>query len=349
LTNHELIKKIFLRISRFKLLIILGGIIGAVLLFIFSKRIQPIYTSRATVFPLNATPDNSAATSALTSMLGITETTKSFSQDASINIVELAQSRNTREAVALQRLADHGNRRIASLLIENYNKTKESYEHELKEPNDTAELASIGGNLLKPDFVSKINKNGILEINYSSRDITLVSPVTYQFIDKISEFYKELKIKKAKLDYDFTLKKIDSLDKVLDSFDRRAIRMANTTLFVASDKVEYQIPKENLASEKERVSRQRDASTNNREEALWRLQKQTPIISILDRPDPPFEVKKPSAILYGFIGLIIGMILTIGLCISGIIYAYAKEEAKKAIFGDEETEQQNTTSTTTVA
>ncbi|MBS1742975.1 MAG: hypothetical protein JST81_08050 [Bacteroidetes bacterium] len=335
MTNHELIKKIYLRISRFKLLIIAGGIIGAVLLFIYARRVEPVYTSKATVFPLNATNDNSAATSALTSMLGITETPKSFSQDASINIVELAQSRNTREAVALERIPALGNKTIARLLIENYNKSKESFQPAIKEPSDTNELAIIGGNLLKPDFSSKINKNGILEVNYSSKDVKLVSPITYVFIDKISEFYKELKIRKAKLDYDFTVKKIDSLDKVLDSFDHRAIHMANTTMFVASDKVEYQIPKENLANEKERVLRQRDASSNNREEALWRLQKQTPIISILDRPEPPFEINKPSAVLYAFIGFILGMILAAGITVSGIIYSYAKEEAKKAILGDE--------------
>jgi uncharacterized protein involved in exopolysaccharide biosynthesis len=344
-TNHELIKKIFLRISRFKLLIMLGAVVGAALLFIYSKRVKPVYTSRATVFPLNATPDNSAATSALTSMLGLAETPKSFSQEASINIVELAQSRNTREAVALVRLPDHANRSIASLLIENYNKTKESFAPVIKEPADTIALASIGGNLLKPDFSAKINKNGILETNYSSKDITLISPISYAFIDKISEFYKELKVRKAKLDYDFTLKKIDSLDRVLDSFDRRAIHMANTTLFVAPDKVEYQIPKENLVNEKERVSRQRDASTNNREEALWRLQKQTPIIAILDRPDPPFDTKKTSAVLFAFIGFILGGILMALVSISGILYSFAKSEAKKAVFGEEELAQQGSSNT----
>jgi uncharacterized protein involved in exopolysaccharide biosynthesis len=346
-TNHELIKKIFLRISRFKILIVLGGITGAVLMVIYTMRVDPVYTSRATVFPLNASPDNSAATSALSSMLGLSETPKSFSQEASINIVELAQSRNTREAVALQRLPDHGNRRIASLLIENYNKTKESFQSKIKEPVDTMELAALGGNLLKPDFAAKINKNGILEINYSSRDISLVSPISYQFIDKISEFYKELKIKKARLDYDFTVNKIDSLDKVLDSFDRKAIHLSNTTLFVAADKLEFQIPKENLVNEKDRVSRQRDASTNNREEALWRLQKVTPIIAILDKPDPPFDTKKPSAFIFAMIGFILGAILLTGVVVSGILYSYAKEEAKKAIFGEEEnvTAAANTTTT----
>jgi uncharacterized protein involved in exopolysaccharide biosynthesis len=344
-TNTELIRKIFTRISRFQILIIIGGIIGGVIMYIYARRIDPVYTSRATVFPLNATQDNSGATSALTSMLGLSETPKSFSQDASINIVELAQSRNTREAVALARLPDHNNRTIASLLIDEYNKTKETYQPKIKEPADQAELASLGGNLLKPNFVAKINKNGILEINYSSKDMSLITPISNQFIEKISEFYKELKIRKAKLDYDFTIKKIDSLERVLDSFDRKAIHMANTTLFVAPEKIEFQIPKENLVNEKERVSRQRDVSTNNREEALWRLQKQTPIIAILDKPEPPFEVKKPSAIMLGALGFIIGIVLTIALCISGLLYSFAKAEAKKAIFGEAETAQPPTVTT----
>lgn len=312
-------------------------------MFIYAKKIDPVYTSRATVFPLNSTPDNNGATSALTSMLGLSETPKSFSQDASINIVELAQSRNTREAVALQRLPDHGNRTIAELLIENYNKNKESFAPAIKMPADTAALAAAGGNLLKPDFFAKINKNGILEINYSSKDVSLVTPISYKFIDKISEFYKDLKRRKAQLDYDFTLRKIDSLEKVLAEFDKKAIHLANTTLFVASDKVEYQIPKENLSNEKERVLRQRDASANNREEALWRLQKVTPIIAILDEPNPPFDINRPSALLYAVIGFFIGAFLMLLICIADIFYKYAKEEAKKAIFGEQEVAETGTT------
>ena len=83
---------------------------------------------------------------------------------------------------------------------------------------------------------------------------------------------------------------------MLSSFDRKAIQLSNTTLFVPLERIEFSIPKENLADQKEWVTRQRDASANNREEALWRLQKVTPIIATLDKPDPPFEVKKPSSI-----------------------------------------------------
>lgn len=156
---------------------------------------------------------------------------------------------------------------------------------------------------------------------------------------------KQLQLKLA-LDYDFTLRKIDSLEKVLTSFDAKAVRMANTTLFVAPDKVEYQIPKENLSNEKQRVLRQRDASANNREEALWRLQKVTPIIAILDEPNPPFDVKRPSAFMYGAVGFILGCVLMLFVCLADIFYKYIKEEAKKAIFGEPEPPVVTNTSTT---
>lgn len=333
MTTNELIKKIFLRIGRLKIFILAGGLLFAALLFLYARSIKPVYMTRASVFPLTASTDNSASTSALSSLLGISESPKSFSQEASINIVELALSRNVREAVAMERLPELGNERIATLLIENYNKTKSIFASSIKMPADTQTLAALGGDMLKGGMFAKINKNGILELIYNNTGKELVGPVCYKFIDKISEFYKDLKIKKAKLDYDFTIRKIDSLDIVLNSFDKKAINLSNTTLFVPSERIEFSIPKENLSNQKEWVTRQRDASANNREEALWRLQKVTPIIATLDKPDPPYDAKKPSSILYGGIGFVIGCFLTAMFLIMGLLYKYAKYEIYKAIFG----------------
>ena len=208
-------------------------------------------------------------------------------------------------------------------------------------PTDQSALAALGGTLLKGGIAAKINKNGILEINYSNTNKDLIGPISYKFIDKLSDFYKDLKIKKAKLDYDFTIKKIDSLDLVLNSFDKKAIQLSNTTLFVPSERIEYSIPKENLSDQKEWVKKQRDASANNREEALWRLQKVTPIIATLDRPDPPYEVQKSSSIMYGGIGFFLGCLVLTFVFISGLLYGYIKMEIHKAIFGAHPAEAAN--------
>lgn len=342
MTSKELIQKIYLRVRKFKILVLLTGIILAVVFFIYAKTIPVVYTARASVFPLTTSNESSGASSAISQLLGGGESAKSFSQEASINIVELATSRNTREAVAMFKIPQLGNKRVAELLIDNYNKTKKFYAPAMEIPKDTIMLAAVGGGMLNDNFTAKTAKSGILELTYSNTDPELLSPIAYAMIDKISQFYIDLKIKKAKRDYDFTLAKIDSVQKVLDTYDRRAVVMANTTRFVPKERIEYSIPKENLINAKERGIQQRDALTNNKEEALWRLQKATPIIATLDKPERPFLQKKTSSILYIILGFVLGCLACIGLLVAPILFKYIEAETNNAIFGDEEQEKKET-------
>ncbi len=341
MTSIELVRKIVRRLGKLKLLVLVTGLVGGAAMYIYAKKKPVIYTAKASVFPLTASTENSA-TSTLISTLTGNDAPKSFSQEASINIVELATSRSTREAVAMERIPQLGNRRIAEVLVENTYGDK-------KKLTDTV-LRAVGAEIIKNGMTAKINKNGILEITFSSTDKDIISPISYVLIDKISQFYKDLKVKKARFDYDFTVRKLDSLQQVLDEYDRQAIHMANTTLFVPEEKIEYTIPKENLINDKGRVVRQRDAAANNREEALWRWQKVTPIIETLDKPDPPFEEKRTSGSIYAIIGFIMGCVLGIFLLISDILYKYVNAEINNAVFGDEkaqlEKEAASVTSTT---
>ena len=340
MTTNELIRKIVLRAGKFKWVIVLGCLGGAVGMFFYSKTIPIVYYTKATVFPLNASAENTAS-SALSTLLGGSDPTKSFSQDASINIVELAISRNTREAVVMERLPQMGNMRIAELLINNYNLNKKIFQPALKTPKDSMILAAVGAEVLRENFSAKILKSGIMEIIFSSTDKKLLSPVSYKMIDKISKFYIDLKSTKDRRDFDFTVLKVDSLDAILKKYDQEAIRLNNTTLFVSNSKIEYSIPKENLINDKNRILRQRDAAATNREEALWILQKATPIIATLDKPDPPFDKTKPSGILYAFIGLVLGMLLVFALLLWPLVFGYIKGEMNKAIFTDETSDDTN--------
>ena len=332
MNTSDLLIKILKRLKKFRLLILLVGIGMGALLYLYAQKTKTVYTSRASVFPLTNSGDQSAVNGTLSSILGISEAPKSFSSEAAINIIELATSRTTREAVALQRLGkEFQNKRIAEMLLRTA-ANKSIDDKSITIPTDTAVLKNRGGTILKEGIAAKINKNGILEINFSSTNEALVSPVSYKIVDKISDFYKELRIGKAQRDYDFTVKKVDSMDKILDTIDKQAIHLFNTTQFVPSERIEFQIPKENLSALKERTMRQRDVAANNREEALWRLQKQTPIISILDRPDPPFDKKESSPIFFAIIGFLLGMVLAVIIFSGGLIIKYAETELQKAIF-----------------
>jgi len=310
------------------------GIAVSLLLFFYARSKRPEYTAKATVFPLTNTTENSLTTNALSGILGLADAPKSFSSEATINIIELSLSRFVRESVAATRLMAFGNKTITELLVQDFNNHHSFLEKEIKLPKDSVALATLGGEMLKAGIVAKMSKNGVLELYFSHKNRSLVSPVSFTLIDIVSQFYIDLKIRKATADYDFTVKKIDSLDGILNNIDKRAIRIQNTTLF-APNKLEYEIPKERVNADKQRYVRQRDISLNNQEEAIWRLQKQTPIISVLDKPTEPFTVNKPSALLYAMVGFIAGFILTAFLSVAELLYRYVKNEIYKSLFGND--------------
>jgi len=331
LASNELIRIIINRLNRIKILILIGGASIAVLMFMIAKNTPTIYSVKSTLYPLTAANDASSASSKLTELIGGGGSSKTLSDDANVNIEEVAKSRRTREAVVAVRLPDFGNKSISVILIEEYNKNKSRFSSDIKMPTLEGDLHSTGANLIATNYMIKVNKNNLLEIVFTSTNEKLLKPASLVLIDKISQFYKELKIKKAQFDFDFTQKKVDSLERVLRKFDNQRIYLNNTTLFVQPGKLQYTVPKENLENNKLLVLAQRNGAASNREEALWRKQKVTPIIEILDAPEPPFNVTKPSNILYGIIGFMIGCLIFTIFSISDIIYRYLRFEVKKKL------------------
>ena len=332
MNSTDLIKSILKKVKKHKFLIIICSISFGLILFFNAKSKRPIYTSKATVFPLTNASESSISSNALSGILGIDQTSKSFSSEASINILELTSSRNVRERVASTRLPQFGNKTVTELLVDDINNNKSYFAENIKLPVDSEALAVIGSEMLRNNFTAKMSKNGVLELYFSSPYKEIITPVSNIFINKISQFYIDLKISKALDDYNFTLKRLDSLQKVVGTVDKKALVLQNTTFFTPPNKLEYEIPKENISMERNRVVRQRDMSVNNREEATWRLQKATPIISILDAPKEPFSVESSSPKLSGILGFLLGCVISTLLLISGAVFKYLKSEIKKSFF-----------------
>ena len=329
MTSRELTRKILLRLKRFLLLIILGSLIFGVLGFWYAHSKPVIYSVRSSLFPITASQESSPS-SKLKELLG-ESSSKSISSDANVSIEEVAKSLKTREAVVAQRLPAYGNKTVAEVLIKEFNDKRSFRQHSIRMPAVDSDIISVGASMLQDNYTVKFNKNNLLEMYYYSTDKNLLVPVSYFLIDKISGFYKELKREKAKLDFDFIEAKVDSLDGVLRGYDRRMIAMNNTTLFVPYNKLQYSIPKENLNIDKTRVLAQRAGVATDREEALWRLQKVTPIIKILDKPTPPFIQDKPSGTVYGIVGFLAGFLFFSFICISGLLYRYAGQQVEAAL------------------
>ena len=343
MTTQELIKKIFFRLSRLKIVILLGGLLIGTLLYMYALSKPIVYSVTSTVFPLTSGSESSSASSKITELLGGGGNSgKSITEDANVNIEEVGRSRKTRESVVSQRLPAYGNKLIAEIFIKEYNNHRAFLAPAVPMPKSDSEIITTGSGLFKNYYSVKFNKNSLLEINFSYTDRNLLSPVSYILINRISQFYKELKIKKAKADFDFAEGKVDSLERVLSRFDRRRIAIDNRTLFVPKGKLQYVIPKENLENDKLRVLSQKAGTANNREDAAWRLQKVTPIIEILDKPEPPYLETKPSKITYGVVGFLLGLFLFAFATIAGLLYQYLNQQMKELI-GDKYPDVNTTT------
>ena len=200
-------------------------------------------------------------------------------------------------------------------------------------PTDTLLIAIRGGEFLKPAINAKMSKNGVLELSYTGTNQELITPISNVIIEHLSKFYIDLKRRKALADYNFTLDKIDSLQRLINGEDRKAIDMQKRTMFTPAERLDYVIPKENISSEKIRILRQRDMYINNRDEAVWRLQKVTPVIAVLDKPTAPFDVQSSPKILLTLIGFMVGCFIGTLILLSGLLFRYAKDEMYKSIFG----------------
>ncbi|HET7118525.1 MAG TPA: hypothetical protein VFI29_18670, partial [Hanamia sp.] len=177
--------------------------------------------------------------------------------------------------------------------------------------------------------------NNSFVLTYTGRSPELVRTISYGFIDKISAFYIDLKREKAKRDFEFATSKVDSLNKVINSKDNQLIALDKRTLFTNTSKMEYRVPTENLITDKQMLRQQYAVAVANQQNAAYKLQKATPVMKVLDSPDPPYSIQNKSALIYGIIGFFIGLIITILYSSLRLLIRYAKEEASKAIYGEE--------------
>ncbi len=346
MSTQELTTAIFHRLKKFRVVIITAGILAASALILHAMKQPVTYTSKSSVFPLSSSNDNNATSSTLSALLG-TEGSKSFSSDdASVNIIELAQSRTTREEVAAIRDSSNGNKTIAELLLDDINNHRSWLEDKVIKPVNQVALITWAGDELKIGLNASINKNNTLVLSYTGRSPDLVKTISYGFINKISLFYIDLKREKANRDFQFATSKVDSLRIVMNAKDQKLIAIDKRTLFTNTSKLEYRVPTENLLADKQMIRQQYAQAVANQQNAAYKLQKATPLIKVLDKPDPPYDIKNKSAILYGIIGLLGGIIFISGLLVIGIILKYIKWEINKSLFGSGHTK--NTSATASV-
>lgn len=331
MSNKELLPAVIKNIRRNYLLILVGALLFCALLVWYSLNKPATYTSNAIIFPLTASNDNASSGSVLSALMGAGDS-KSFTEQGSVNIIELAKSRTTGQAVASEKVPEMGNKTIAELALDEYNDNIGLLSSKLELDNKTA-LLNWATDFLRSNTSALINKNNSFQFSYTGFDPQLVRIISHSYVHHISRFYINLKREKARLDFEFASSKVDSLKEVMHTKDRKLIEMDERTLFTNTNKLQYRVPTENMLAEKEMIRAQYANAIANQQNAAYKLQKATPVIKVLDSPDPPYDKQGSSPLIFGIIGFILGFLITAGIFLSPILWKYTRHEVNKSIYG----------------
>lgn len=336
MTSQQLNAAIFTRLRRFWVIILVSGLVFGLLLLFYALSSPVTYTSTATIFPLTGGNDNNSGSSVLNALMGGADISKNFTNENSVNIVELAMSRTTREEVARTPVQQEGHKIIAQLLLDDYNKHRSLTEKKMEIDSSDPYLIFWTTDFLLQNMNAVITKTNSFQLNFTGRSVATVKLVSHTFIDKISQFYIELKREKAKRDYEFATTKVDSLKSVMNKKDRELIVMDQHTMFTNTTKLEYQLPSANLLSDKEMLRAQYANAVANQQNAAYKLQRDTPVIKVLDEPDPPYNKSKKSPLIYGVVGLLLGLLGSCFLLAAPLLLHYSKSELHKMIYGPQQ-------------
>lgn len=337
MNSQQLVVSIYTKTRRSWILLLILSITIGIALAYFAWKSPTNYTSNAIIFPLTTNESPSSSNSILSALTGNVDLGKSFTEENSVNILELAQSRTIREEVAATKVASIGNKTIAQLLYEDYMNTKFFFQRNPEViPNDSLSLITWAADKqLKQNVSALITKNNSFQFNYTGTSEALVKAISYAFIDKISAYYISLKSEKARQDFAFATKKADSLRIILNAKDQSLIKMDNKTLFTNTDRLQFKVPVENVILDKQMIRSQYADAVTSQQNAAYKLQRATPVIKVLDKPDPPYDTSSRSPILFAIGGFIGGFAFLSFLLSIPVLFKFSREEFRKLIYGTE--------------
>ena len=305
-------------------LIILMGIIGGVIGFTYAFFQKPVYKASLTFAMEDEKSGGGGLSGALglASSLGIDLGTSAGGAFAGANLVELMKSRKLVEKTLLSPIIVNGKKQSLADYYLEFNEMKKGWDQKpllkgLSFPIDADRttftlqqdsiLKGLSAGMAKNNLTiaQKDKKISIINIDVSSNNEKFAKAFCETLAFETSEYYVEIKSKKARMNVEILQKQTDSI--------RAELNSAITGVATAADNV-FNL---NMAMNVKRspgARRQVDVQANtamltslvtNLEMSKMALRKETPLIQIIDRPILPLEKEKlgklKSLVLGGFL------------------------------------------------
>lgn len=291
-------------------LIVLAGIIGGALLAIFAATSQKFYVAVASFHPDPGSggPGLGGLTTDPISLIFGGGPGKSNSTNQMMGVLV---SRRISEAVASDSIEIAGQHVLIADKIGEAFPPGFSIERWFKsffeEPlPPTLEQKVIGaGRKLRSSLEVEVDDYGFIQMQLSFPDYQSLIHISHKYIEHLSRYYETQKTAKAGDNVVFYEKRSDSV--------RREIDKSAVSAGLYIDKNKYgntalaQVQGNIKQMELEMLGELYKAQMVALEQAKGQKQQNTPIIQVLDYPDPPYKVVARAPLLFGAIGIFLGI------------------------------------------
>lgn len=233
-------------------------------------------------------------------------------------MIGVLQSRHISEAVTADTIEQEGEKKLIADLVLEDNPPYTHLHNQIiswfkPRNNDYAYQNKVVGTAKQIRSSMKVLKTpeGFIDMQIAAFSPEMAEMVSNVYITQLKAYYKKQRTEKAKNSVAFFTNRMDSLKTVLDDLNRRLAYYTdrNQGRIYAQD----ELYPADLASEQAIVQQMYVTVVLNREQALAQLQKDTPVIQVLDAPKPPHTILSSSGSLYVTIGLFLGFVLALFL------------------------------------
>lgn len=183
-----------------------------------------------------------------------------------------------------------------------------SWVDEPREPSYQQKITSTASSIRNSVNIRK-NLNGFIEFDLTRSSQKLAAVLSRTYIEKIKEYYNNQRTEKAMRNLMFLLHRRDSVKAELDR--------ANYAVAENTAKLRYSVYERDRIGLQEWMVKQQVLQSmylslvNSTEQALVKVQQDTPVIQVLDYPSPPFPRTSPSLFQYAILGGILGLSLMV--------------------------------------
>jgi uncharacterized protein involved in exopolysaccharide biosynthesis len=170
---------------------------------------------------------------------------------------------------------------------------------------------------LKKTVELKESERGMVEMTFYANNPQFLKTISYKYIHKLTDYYKANRTLKSKESYHFLAKRTDSVKRELMGSISKGAQYLDKNQFGIF--AEQQVPVKKTEGETQILQAMYAQLVTMREGALNQLLQDTPVLQVLDYPNPPYENNKPKLAIYFFIGLVVGFIVGIVLAVFGML------------------------------